>query len=112
MKYEVDSWNNFCRVFEVPETYPEGYCFGGGKDVTFKMVDWFYPVEDVGQAGVSKEVWKEKVGPIETTEVELDDLIAKINPFLKEKMYLKPDRQYLVICDFGATWLMDNRETR
>lgn len=35
MKYLVDGWNNFCRVFEIPESYPDGYLFGGGLDSQF-----------------------------------------------------------------------------
>ena len=39
MKYLVDGWNNFCRVFEIPESYPEGYLFRDGKSVSFLMID-------------------------------------------------------------------------
>ena len=60
--YKVDGWNNFCRVFELPNKFPNTYCFGGGVPVGFKMVDWFNPVSGLDSPAVSKEVWKEKVG--------------------------------------------------
>ena len=61
MRYKVDGWNNFCRVFELPAEYPEDFCFGGGHPVSIQMVDWFNPVPDVSMAGCSKEVWEEEV---------------------------------------------------
>lgn len=42
--YVVTQENNFGRVFRLPSTYPEGFCFGGGYQVPFQMVDWFNPV--------------------------------------------------------------------
>ncbi len=105
MKYIVDPWNNFCRVFELPEEYPKEYCFNGGHPVNFQLVDWFYPTT-VPQAAVSKEEWELKVGPIKEQEVGInhEELAAELTPFLKEKVYTKPERQYLVICDFGMAF--------
>lgn len=103
MKYEVDGWNNFCRVFELPEKYPNDYCFGGGHPVNFQMVDWFQPVAGIGNPAVSKEVWRENVGKIEIKKVSLDELQESLVPWLMEKQYVKPGRDYLVLCDFGAT---------
>lgn len=105
MKYKVDGWNNFCRVFELPDEYPEGYCFDGGHPVNFQLVDWFNPVADVRMAAVSKEVWVQEVGEIQEKEVELAELIESLTPFLAGKCYTKEHRQYLVMCDFGATFL-------
>ena len=101
MKYNVDSWNNFCRVFELRDHYPRGFCFGGGKAVNFQMVDWFNPVPGVHQAGVSKDVWREKVGEIKTTEIDGDDLTKRLDAFIGSKKYIKPGKYYLVVCDFG-----------
>lgn len=91
MKYIVNPWNNFCRIFELPEKYPTDYCFGGGHRVNFQLIDWFYPTE-VSQAAVSKEVWEKEVGPIKDQDVEVDheELKAKLLPFLKKKFYIKP----------------------
>lgn len=105
MKYKVDGWNNFCRVFRLPLSYPEGFCFGGGRTVNFQMVDWFNPVPDIPQPAVSKEVWKEKVGDIEVKEVHLAELQDKLIPFLQHKMYVKKGYQYIVICNFGASFI-------
>ena len=102
MKYKVDAWNNFCRVFEVPNDFPNEYCFGGGHDVTFKMVDWFYPVKGISIAGVSKEVWRKEVGPIEETEVAIEEVEKELFPFLKEKNYVRRGRKYLVLYNFGG----------
>ena len=62
MNYKVDSWNNFCRVFMLPEEYPEDFCFNGGHPVNFQMVDWFNPVahDDLFLPAISKEEWIEK----------------------------------------------------
>ncbi len=102
MIYSVDGWNNFCRVFEIPETYPEEYLFGGGKPVEFLMVDWFNPVPGIGQPAVSKEVWRKEVGEIEVKEISLDWFQESLVPWLLTKSYIKPGRDYLILCDFGA----------
>ena len=107
MKYQVDGWNNFCRVFMLPESYPKGFCFGGGRPVNFQMVDWFYPVPDVHQSGVSKKVWKEKFGSIESKEIDLKELEGTLIPFLKKKQYMVPGRKYLVLYNFGASSIFD-----
>lgn len=103
-EFEVDGWNNFCRVFELPEAYPKDFCFGGGLRVNFQLVDWFYPVSqsDVPIAAVSKEVWRTEVGGIETKTISLDELADTLIPFLLEKKYVKRGRDYLVLMDFGG----------
>lgn len=102
MNYKVDGWNNFCRVFELPEDYPAGYCFSGGHPVVFQMIDWFNPVPGIGQPAVSKEVWRKEVGEIEIKEITHDELYESLVPWLLEKHYVKLSREYLVLCDFGA----------
>lgn len=102
MTYTVDGWNNFCRVFELPESYPEGFCFDGGHPVNFQLVDWFNPVIGLEVPAVSKEVWKEKIGDIETKEISLDELEKDLVPWLQQKIYVKPKRHYLVLYSFGG----------
>lgn len=104
MKYKVDMWNNFCRIFELPQKFSSEYCFDGGIPTNFQMVDWFNPV-NMGQPGVSKEVWEKEVGPIETKKIGHKELMDKLIPWLREKPYTKNGRKYLVICDFGMTFL-------
>ena len=102
-EYIVDGWNNFCRVFELPEKYPEGFCFGGGKAVNFQMVDWFNPVSELHQPAISKIAWVAKYGKIDTVKVTLESLSKELIPFLVDKLYVKKDKEYLVICNFGLT---------
>lgn len=109
MIYKVDGWNNFCRVFELPEHFSCEYCFGGGIPTVFQMIDWFNPVPDLGQPAVSKEIWKEKVGEIEVKEINHDELQGFLIPWLRMKKYIKVDRAYLVICDFGACFTFGKR---
>lgn len=110
MLYRVDGWNNFCRVFELPEQYPSGYCFGGGLPVAFQMVDWFNPVTGVDAPACSKDMWREKVGNIQTKEIADVELRDGLIPFLRGKNYVKPNRKHLVICDFGATFIFEKSE--
>jgi hypothetical protein len=91
MQYKVNNMTDFCRVFEVPEQFPNGFCFGGGFDITFKMVDWFSPL---GGGLDSKG-----------KEIELEELERELFSFLKNKLYVKPNRTYLVLYDFGASSL-------
>lgn len=102
MKYKVDGWNNFCRIFELPENYPEEYCFGGGVPVVFQMIDWFNPVPDIGQPAVTKEVWRKEVGKIKIKKITIDELQELLVPWLLEKQYIKHGKDYLILFDFGA----------
>lgn len=88
---EITKRNNFCRVFELPEKYPSGFCFGRGRPVSFQMVDWFQPipVDDIYDDNVKD--WAEY-------ELMLKD-------FLRDKRYVKPGRQYLLITDFGQAFM-------
>jgi hypothetical protein len=103
--YTVDGWNNFCRIFEVPKKFSNEFCFNGGIPTNFQMVDWFYPVEDICQPTVSKEVWKEQVGPIETQIVNHNELGNKLINFVSRKNYIKPGRTYIILCDFEAIFV-------
>jgi len=104
IEYKVDGWNNFCRVFEMPKEYPSGYCHEDGKPVNFQMVDWFNPVENACNPAVSKEVWIEEVGPIETVTIDHDELGSKLIEFISKKAYIRPGRAYLILCDFEASF--------
>ena len=87
MKYKVDNETNFCRVFKLPENYPSQFCFGGGIPVEFKMVDWFNPVRR------------------DKDEISLEELQENLIPFLKDKNYIEEKAIYLVLCDFGASFI-------
>lgn len=103
MKYQVDGWNNFCRIFELPDQYPEKYCFSGGHPVTMVMVDWFNPVPEVPIAAVTKEVWEKEVGEIVPFELDHDNFCNAILPFLQGKQYIKEEHNYLLLCNFGLS---------
>ena len=111
MKYNVDGWNNFCRVFELPIRFSSDFCFGEGVPTNFQMVDWFNPVPDIGQPAVSKEVWREKVGEIEVKNIDGDELATKLTDWLKMKLYTKPGCTYLVLCDFGLCFTFTKEGT-
>ena len=57
---EITGKNNFCRVFELPNEYPKGFCFGGGHQVLFLIVDWFNPVNpmDMPAFGGTIKPWE------------------------------------------------------
>ena len=58
-------------VYEMPEKLSDGFCFGGGKPITFMNVDWFH--------------------------VPADMTVEKLTEFLKTKRYIKPGRKFLVV---------------
>lgn len=67
-------------IFELPPMMPTDFCFGGGHDVTFKMVDWFAPHSDM----------------------EIDEgLETFMNEDLREKSYFREDRTYLAVTKSG-----------
>lgn len=82
---EINEMNNFCRVFELPDEFPTGFCFGGGYPVTFKMIDWFNPIPS------------EKLDK----NVKWEDYISGIKEFMLEKQYIKHGKKYILITDFG-----------
>ncbi len=107
--FKVDGWNNFCRVFLLPEDYPHDFCFGGGHAVNFQMVDWFCPVPDIPQPAVTKEEWIKKVGEIKTVNKTLAEIEELLIPWLQGKQYIKPERKYLVLYDFGAASVFEGK---
>ena len=83
---------NFCRVFELPDRYPEGFCFGVGKPVMMLMVDWFNPWPD----NPDLKTW--------------DDVTKLLLPFLRKKVYVKPGKRYILITDFGASLVFEKEK--
>jgi hypothetical protein len=83
--------NNFARLFELPVTYPETYCFNGGYEVGFKLVDFFNPIPYEDFESNTIRPWSEYKPML------LD--------FLKNKVYIKPNRKYILITDFNKTLL-------
>lgn len=108
--YKIDPWNNFCRVFEIPDKFPSGYCFGEGVDTVFKMVDWFYPVSGLGLAGCSKEEWEKNIGPAPFVKISLKELEEHLLPFVSKKEYIQLKKSYIIIYSFGAVSYLDFKE--
>jgi len=86
---KVQTEDNFCRVFELPEKYPSDYCFQGGHPVTIKMIDWFNPVQPGNE-------WS-----VETGESLCD--------FVLRKGYIKPGRKYLILTDFNIALVVTGK---
>lgn len=107
MKYLVDPWNNFCRVFELPDPLPTDYCFGEGIPCTMKMVDWFHPIPDMPTPAVTREVW-EASRSVPTVEVQMEYVEPTLRNFILAKNYVKPGRTYLVLYEFGAASVFSN----
>jgi hypothetical protein len=89
----INEMSNFCRVFELPDKYPSGYCFGGGFPVEFKMVDWFNPIP-------SDDFYDNKIK-------KWEDYVPMIKEFLLKKLYVKSGMKYLVITDFGESFVFE-----
>ena len=70
-------------VYELPEKLTDGFCFNGGKSITFKNVDWF--------DGPPPEMMS-MMGNLKLTR---NDVIRQI----KEKRYYNPSKKYLVLCN-------------
>lgn len=111
MNYQVNGFNNFCRVFQLPAEYPKGYCFGGGLPTTFVMVDWFNPVPELPQWAISENKYQELIKSGElvddgnhSKEVDSDELQKSLTDFLKQKNYVKQENTYLVITNFGMSF--------
>lgn len=85
---------NFCRVFELPNEYPEGFCYNGGKPVMMLMVDWFNPWPDNPEL----KTW--------------DQVKELLLPFLLEKIYVKPGKRYILITDFGKSLVFSKDEVK
>ncbi|MGE0157108.1 MAG: hypothetical protein AB7T17_08785 [Geobacter sp.] len=82
---------NFCRIFELPQQYPEGFLFNGGKPVTMLMIDWFNPWPHLLEPYKCPQTW--------------DEVKALLLPWLLEKAYVQRGRKYLMITDFGESWI-------
>ena len=74
------------RVYRLPEKLTDGFCFGGGKPITFTNVDWFdVPPPDMG---------------ITLTREMVEDHV-------RAKDYFTPGARFLVLDDRpGETFVM------
>lgn len=115
---KINQKNNLIRIFKIPYEYPKGYCFGGGKDVNFVMVDWFEaypsmlcPAEISGSEEINEKL--KDFPPLldcPNREIELtQDLREKLNSFLctfiKKKNY-RDGHDLLAITDYGDSFVV------
>lgn len=83
---------NFCRVFELPTSYPTGFCFNGGHPVAMIMVDWFNPWPPA------------KDQPFELANTTWPEVCKLLLTFLLQKRYVKAGKTYLLLTDFGGAF--------
>jgi len=88
---KITDENNFCRVFEIPSSFPSEYCFSGVHIVQFKLVDWFSPIRDC-------ETWEESK--------------EALRAFVAGKQYIKSGATYVLITDFGESMIIKEGETK
>ena len=91
--------HNFCRVFELPQSYPEGFCFGGGKPVKMLMVDWFNPWPS--------DLMVQDKSKLPKNWAECCDLLKE---FLLDKQYVKYEREYLLVTTFGESMVFSKTQ--
>lgn len=97
MKLNIAPLKNFARIYQLPleKEYPEGFCWGGGLDVTMKMIDFFNPVPSVSSMPEVKD-WT------------IEDLKSKLIGFLTKKKYLDKSRRYLFVSEFGMCFMFNS----
>ncbi len=105
---KVTNLSNFCRIFELPDTFPTDYCFGGGHPCTFTLVDWFNPVPGevtpLTEDGFDKISWNDGRCNLDTEGLEF--LRSKLKAALLEKKYIKPGKRYVVITEYGDSFMV------
>lgn len=92
LKALAETSENFCRVFEVPETFPSSF---GRAPVTFQQVDWFHPLP--------RESMREEYPELEALTWEI--FRAALMEFVQEKVYVRPGRRYLILTEFGEAFV-------
>jgi hypothetical protein len=82
---KFDNEDNLLRVFRLPLYVQAGFCYNGGHDTPFKMVDWFRPANAVGE-------------PLD---------VESLRAFIRNKNYYNPNFNYIVMCRTGECFLVD-----
>jgi len=115
---KINLKNNFVRIFKIPHEYPKGYCFGGGKDVNFVMVDWFEPYPamlcpvDISGSEETNESLKGLPPLLDCPNKEIEltpDLREKLNSmlcgFIGKKKY-NDGHDLLAITNYGDSFVI------
>lgn len=117
----INSNNNLIRIFVLPEKYPSAYCFGGGHEVIFTMVDWFNPYPTMSLPPIPgtedteddisikfkklKPLYACPNGEIELTMELRETLNELLTHFIKQKKYSK-NKNLLAITSYGDSFLI------
>lgn len=97
MKYTITEATNFLRVFRLPAKFPSGYCFGGGHEVRFQLVDWFNAFSPMDE--FPKEFENGDAGYLEHIE--------ELRQFIAGKKYVQAGFVYLAVTDYGDSFLIN-----
>lgn len=117
---KINPKNNFVRIFKVPHDYPNGFCFGGGRDINFIMVDWFSPYPEMEPPVKVPDFEMPKgITPLyecPNHEIELtDDLRNKLNSmlsdFIRKKNY-NNGHDLLAITNYGDAFIIKVNESK
>lgn len=91
--FDINNGNNFCRIFEMPQRYPDGYCFGGKSyPAEFRMVDFFNPIPPDEVDGKLRD-WGEY------------ERLLKLE--VLQRPYIKRGFKYLMATEFGAAIIIE-----
>ncbi len=100
MKWTITDVTNFLRIFQLPDSFPEDFCFAGGRPSTFTLVDWFnaFPQEDF---------WGDKTKEFDSADEKYRLHIEKLKEYIKGKKYYHPEYTYMVLTDYGDVFLVN-----
>ena len=116
---KITSKTNFVRIFKIPHDYPRGFCFGGGKDVNFVMVDWFEPYPVMLPPFINKEEFSELSNfvplyecpnqELEITPAFREQLNTRVSEFIRKKNY-SDGHSLLAITSYGDAFVIQPTE--
>ena len=88
---------NIIRIFKLPDKFPSGFCFGGGRAVNFQMMDWFNPIP-------LEYFWDY---PTKTLSAEeMDNLRSDVRQMIKEKNYYDSKSRYIALAEYGDVFFI------
>lgn len=103
--WKITDATNFLRLFRLPETFPKGYCFGGGYPTAFQLVDWFNPFDQ-------QDFWKFEIKEFDEADPEYLKHIEELKDFIKGKKYFNSNYTYMALTDYGDIFLINPEKRR
>lgn len=89
---QITGHNNFIRIYKLPSQMGNDYCFGGGYNIPFRLVDWFNPIQDLSKVSDPDYI---------------EDEHRKTVQFIKQKNYVKKGDRLLLITDYDWSLVVD-----